>query len=880
MAGPSTSSGLSRAESRDGRQAPFAAPALALLTAVSIWLSAGTVAVTGGDTHRIAALPPLWILLALAAAALAAVYVAKLRIDDAWPLTLLLLLWLPFLPVRVPAAFLIWQGPIEAFVWLIVLVGLLATFRPVNVPQLLRDPERAPWIAGVLVSVLAAAAFSQVRSVAPGGDEPHYLAATQSVLKDFDLRVANNYANGDYLDYFPGRLEPHFLKRSTSGEIYSIHAPGVSFVILPAVALAGYAGAVVMMILIAAATAAITWRLAWRISSSVPGAWVGVAAVFLTAPYFFHTFTIYPEIIGSFCVMCGAWLLIELDDRDVSPRVLIAAGAALATLPWLHSRFAVLAGVLGLAVVVRLSARASATANIAKFLSIPAVAGASWFAFFWIIWGTPSPAAPYGADTSTSSAYVLRGLIGLLVDQQFGVLTTAPIYLMAAAGMLSLVRLRKRLAIELSLTVALYAIAVSAYAMWWAGSAAPARFLVAVLPLAALPIGASFRTGASPARFSLMTILLLVISIGLVVPRVLVEGGRFIFNGRGAFDATLEWLSQSVDVPLALPSVHRDGGSIAIRDAAIWIAVLIGAQAVIARFAARTLAVRWAVGSLALGIAAMAGASVVWSLRDAAIVTPDRAKLAALGALRPWHQVLVQIPGWRPTEEAAFLAGLAFDVRSPRQRVNRMPAGEFRISAAQSGGAVSMFVGRNDPPIEAPLADDLRDDRAGFRLRLPVRLQTLNFGSSGEAEADANWLRITPVSRWSPSVGRNATRAMRYGHARAFFFDDWAYPERDGIWTRANGTATIVIDTDADAKQAGLPISITAGAVATSVRLSSGEWEESLALAAGQKQELTLPPAGNGSWTLSIRSGDGFRPSDREPGNRDVRSLSAWIAIH
>jgi hypothetical protein len=32
-----------------------------------------------------------------------------------------------------------------------------------------------------------------------------------------------------------------------------------------------------------------------------------------------------------------------------------------------------------------------------------------------------------------------------------------------------------------------------------------------------------------------------------------------------------------------------------------------------------------------------------------------------------------------------------------------------------------MFVGRNDPPIEAPSAEDLHDDRSSFRLRLPSR---------------------------------------------------------------------------------------------------------------------------------------------------------------
>ncbi len=127
-------------------------------------------------------------------------------------------------------------------------------------------------------------------------------------MHDADLRVANNYANGEYLEYFPGRLEPHFLKRSSSGEIYSIHAPGVSVIVLPAFAVAGYAGAVVTMILIAAITAALAWRIAWRVSGSAAAAWISVLAVFGTAPYFFHTFTIYPEIIGGFIVtvaLCG-----------------------------------------------------------------------------------------------------------------------------------------------------------------------------------------------------------------------------------------------------------------------------------------------------------------------------------------------------------------------------------------------------------------------------------------------------------------------------------------------------------------------------------------------------------------------------------------------
>ncbi len=111
-------------------------------------------------------------------------------------------------------------------------------------------------------------------------------------------------------------------------------------------------------------------------------------------------------------------------------------------------------------------------------------------------------------------------------------------------------------------------------------------------------------------------------------------------------------------------------------------------------------------------------------------------------------------------------------------------------------------------------------------------------------------------------------------------FDESVYLERDGFWTRAHGTADVVIDSDDAIRQSGMPISVTSGAVDTTIELSIGRWRESIALSAGQRQEVMLPPAEAGTWPLRIRSGAGFRPSERDPGSRDVRMLAAWIAIH
>jgi hypothetical protein len=819
----------------------IAASGLALLAAVSVWLSAGIV--FGGDTvTRIAVLPSIWILVPLAVTTVAVAWFARLELEHAWPLAISVVVWLPFLPYQVPGSFLVWDGPIEAIVWLVVIAGLVAA-RPPAIPAALGNARIAPWLAAAAMAVSSLVVFSQVRNVIPGGDEPHYLAATQSLLHDADLKVANNYESGEYLEYFPGRLEPHFLKRSTSGEIYSIHAPGVSVIVLPAFAIAGYRGAVVTMILFAALSAALAWRLAFAISNSLTGAWIGVAAVFASAPYFFHTFTIYPEVIGGFCVLAGVWLLLQLaDERDVSARALVAVGALLAILPWLHSRFAVLAGISGLLIAARLAARPPALKRILAFLSVPAVLGAVWFAFFYLIWGSPNPAAPYGPDTGTSATYIPRGVIGLLFDQQFGVMVTAPIYVMAAIGGVALMRARPRLAIELALIVIPYAAAVASYAMWWGGAAAPARFLVAVLPLAVLPVAYG---SAGSRTFRAVALVLAVVSAALLLPRAFEEDGRFLFNNRGGVDATIEWLTRSVDLSLALPSVHRDGGTAAVRDGLIWL-VVFGATVLLGGLAVRThsTAARFAAAALATALAVVVASTIVWSLRGQSVIAPERARLATLAAYRPaWHQA-----------PADFLGRLTIDVNMAR--LSRLPAGEYRLSR---GEPWQVLVGRNDQPIAF----------AGDRLRLPVMLQSPTLLARG--------LTLTPIAVTRPVVNRNATHAAQYADRRVYAFDERAYLERDGFWMRANGTTDVVIETGDGS--GGLPISITAGAVPTTIELSVGSWERSFSLTAGERQEVVLPPAPSGVWPLRLRAGAGFRPSERDPGNRDVRLLSAWVAL-
>ena len=88
-------------------------------------------------------------------------------------------------------------------------------------------------------------------------------------------------------------------------------------------------------------------------------AWFGWAAVTLSATTIFHSFTVYPDGVGGVIALTGVWALLRAEEerRTGDARLLpwLLHGLALALLPWLHSRFALLAGSIGALVLLRLS---------------------------------------------------------------------------------------------------------------------------------------------------------------------------------------------------------------------------------------------------------------------------------------------------------------------------------------------------------------------------------------------------------------------------------------------------------------------------------------------------------------------------------------------
>ena len=112
---------------------------------------------------------------------------------------------------------------------------------------------------------------------------------------------------------------------------------------------------------------------------------------------------------------------------------------------------------LGGLILVRLARAPNPFAKASAFLAVPAVRRARVAGFFLAVYGTPDPTAPYGGDVENSLAFLPNGLGGLLFDQGFGLLATAPVLVVAFAGFAR----TRRLALEWLVVAVPYLLAVA-----------------------------------------------------------------------------------------------------------------------------------------------------------------------------------------------------------------------------------------------------------------------------------------------------------------------------------------------------------------------------------------------------------------------------------
>jgi hypothetical protein len=897
---------------RSPRASLLGLPAAAIVAAVAAWLSQSTLAVAGLDGSRIGLLPlsPA----ALAAAALAGVAVVVLARAGASlaPVWLLTLVVLPWVPLPVPPPLLVWAGSIRWLIWTAVVICMLATTPRRPRGELLgaargsvRDNPRLA--AGVFAFAIFAVAAWQVAPSVPGGDEPHYLVITQSLLVDGDLAIENNHRRGDYQAYFAGPLSPHYIRRGADGEIYSIHAPGLSALVAPAFAIGGYRAVVLWLLLVTSCASALAWHLAWLATGNASAAWFGWAAVTLPATTIFHSFSIYPDGLGSVIALTGVWALLraEQERQTGAARLMpwVLHGCALALLPWLHSRFALLAGSIGALVLLRLAATRNPAGKAVAFLSVPAASAVCWMLFFYAIYGVADPSAPYGTAREFSLGFIPGGLAGLLFDQRFGLIANAPVLVIACAGLVMMLRMGRpgstgladrRLALELLFVMVPYLLTATSYAMWWAGWSAPARFANPAVPILAIP-GAVAWSRIQNRGSRAVAAGTLVFTAFLSSVLVVTDGGRLAYNTRETTALWLEWASTLAPLADGTPIWYRGREGAFALDIAVWAVALTLAWACVralagaGRFAdrGRLLAATAAVHVIAATIAVV----VVWRIHGVDAVRAAPAELAVLRRLAIEPRALaVQVQPPRLLTHTRLLELLSIEpvvarAAGVRGRVDpavailpAIPAGRYRIRL-EGGGAVGFVMVGIGQDQFALRSNAVNWPAAPIEIEFPVDVRALIVRADEDARRAIRRVIVEPLSIVPASARLTdefARRAVRYEGASVFFLDDRSFAEPEGFWVGGSRQSSFVVQPDGP----GAPVDLYLrnAPVDNRVTLESGQWREELTLAPGEERLVRVPlgPGGRAA-VVTATATSGFRPSASVPHSRDERFLGVWI---
>ncbi|MBV9071293.1 MAG: hypothetical protein JO093_18225 [Acidobacteria bacterium] len=325
------------------------------------------------------------------------------------------------------------------------------------------------------------------------GDEPYYLLMTESLVRDHDLDLTNQYRDIAHSDAGrPDLLPQPGDPRGAHGEQYSRHEPFLPILLTPGYAAGGLPGALAIIALFGALLARSTIRFLEDEGISDATTRILFPLITFGPPIVFYSTRIWPEVPAAFCFLEAV--------RGIRQRRPPRWIAAIFALVLLKIRFGLLAVVLLIRVLRTKRQLAIASAVVAVPLVIA-----------WLISGNAMNTHSIRELLPSGAIFYWLGLFGLVLDGAAGIVFQAPLY---ALAILALPLWRSmprgfRLGMSASLLYILYLIPRSE---WHGGWSPPLRYIVVLMPILTLGVAVMWERIGAGARavIALWTLMLII----------------------------------------------------------------------------------------------------------------------------------------------------------------------------------------------------------------------------------------------------------------------------------------------------------------------------------------------------------------------------------
>ncbi|MCK5004397.1 MAG: hypothetical protein KAS21_04880 [Candidatus Aminicenantes bacterium] len=316
---------------------------------------------------------------------------------------------------------------------------------------------------------IMASAVIVMKGVELVGDEPHYLAISQSLAKDGDLNVFNQYARDEYREFINYRLTHHSKVGKGFKKWYSFHLPGLSFTLAPFFLLKIPIPLLYFLVriylgLFASLLGVVVYMLSLKIWRREKLSLFIFFTFMFTAPVFFYSFHIFAELQVLLLILLSIWFSLFKDN--IRRRDILFAGLLLGMTVFWGMKYLIFISLFSLFFFIKKFREKDVRSGLA-FAVFPAAFILVFFIYLYFAYGSLSPMSVYtGVLTESQKMEYLEGMQSIKIqnrietlfdyffDQRDGLILYSPIYLFFFPGLIFALKNFKRYYPHLIISIA------------------------------------------------------------------------------------------------------------------------------------------------------------------------------------------------------------------------------------------------------------------------------------------------------------------------------------------------------------------------------------------------------------------------------------------